>query len=424
MSILYPFLGSHTAESIGKSLLALLAEWKIPKERVHAIVSDNGANVKAGLRQAELPGIPCSIHTLQLVVELGLKAQRVIIDTVARLRKISGHFRHSALANERLHKMQISYNCPEHKMVQDVATRWDSTYNMISRAVEQKKSLVGYDSEFGLPERLSSNEWTIAEKLLVLLEPFQRTTKELSRNCSSLSQVIPFIEILKISLNDHTEDRGVQQAKEVMLESLTKRFEHVYSNKHFYIATLLDPRFKQTFFDQTTVDLATDEILILSAKVRVEPMESTAGCENAEDDVTNQDVTGFADDERQEEGESSSKRKKFDMWSTLSKVIADKKALQQPKDLEESVAKLELKKYLEEDVNDAVMMPLEFWTKNKERFPSICPIAYRFLSCPPSSVASESLFSTTGNIDSDKRRCLQTERIEMLAFLKRNANLI
>lgn len=72
--------------------------------------------------------------------------------------KIAGHFRHSSLANERLHQMQDTYKCAVNKMVQDVATRWDSTNNMVNKAVEQKKALVGYDSEFGLPERLSSNE--------------------------------------------------------------------------------------------------------------------------------------------------------------------------------------------------------------------------------------------------------------------------
>lgn len=65
-------------------------------------MSDNGANVKLGLRLAELPGIPCAIHTLQLVVNKGLQSQRVIIDTLSRARKIARHFNHSTQACERL----------------------------------------------------------------------------------------------------------------------------------------------------------------------------------------------------------------------------------------------------------------------------------------------------------------------------------
>lgn len=94
--------GSHTGEAISKAIKEILAEWSIPNSAVHAIVSDNGANVKAGLRMAELPGIPCSIHTLQLVVNEGLKSQRAIIDAVSRAKKIVGHFSHSALANDNL----------------------------------------------------------------------------------------------------------------------------------------------------------------------------------------------------------------------------------------------------------------------------------------------------------------------------------
>lgn len=94
--------GSHTAAAISEKMIAILEEWEIPADRVHAVVSDNGANVKAGLRAAALPGVPCTIHTLQLVVEKGLKSQRVIIDVIARMRRIVGHFKHSALANDRL----------------------------------------------------------------------------------------------------------------------------------------------------------------------------------------------------------------------------------------------------------------------------------------------------------------------------------
>lgn len=97
-----PFTGSHTGQAISDLLIKLLGEWSIPSEKVHAVVTDNGANVKCGLRIAELPGIPCAIHTLQLVVNKGLKAQRTIIDAISRSRKIAAHFKHSAGANERL----------------------------------------------------------------------------------------------------------------------------------------------------------------------------------------------------------------------------------------------------------------------------------------------------------------------------------
>lgn len=54
-------LASSTA--ISEALLSLLSKWDINSDQVHAVVTDNGANVKAGLRKAQLPGVPCTIHT-------------------------------------------------------------------------------------------------------------------------------------------------------------------------------------------------------------------------------------------------------------------------------------------------------------------------------------------------------------------------
>ena len=50
--------------------------------------------------------------------------------------------------------------------------------------------------------------------------------------------------------------------------------------------------------------------------------------------------------------------------------------------------------------------PLEYWKNNKQHFVILVALARKYLSAPPSSVASESLFSDVGIIDSNRRRCL------------------
>ena len=81
--------------------------------------------------------------------------------------------------------------------------------------------------------------------------------------------------------------------------------------------------------------------------------------------------------------------------------------------------------YLSEPVVDnpedqRFMNPFDYWRKNKERYFILAAMAKKYLSAPPSSVPSESLFSNTGIIDSSRRRCLLAEKIEMLTFIKRN----
>ena len=61
--------------------------------------------------------------------------------------------------------------------------------------------------------------------------------------------------------------------------------------------------------------------------------------------------------------------------------------------------------------------PLEHW-KNKQRYVILAALARKYLLVPLTSVASEFLFSDTGTIDSNRRKCLLAERLEMLTFLK------
>ena len=64
--------------------------------------------------------------------------------------------------------------------------------------------------------------------------------------------------------------------------------------------------------------------------------------------------------------------------------------------------------------------PLEYWKTNQHRYVILAALARKYLSAPLSSVASVSLFSDAGIIDSNRRRCLLAERLEILTFLKHN----
>ncbi|XP_045898758.1 basement membrane-specific heparan sulfate proteoglycan core protein-like, partial [Micropterus dolomieu] len=59
-----------------------------------------------------LHSLPCAAHTIQLVVNEGLLAQRSVADAVAVGRRIVGHFQHSALAYSRLEDIQMQLNMP------------------------------------------------------------------------------------------------------------------------------------------------------------------------------------------------------------------------------------------------------------------------------------------------------------------------
>ena len=76
--------------------------------------------------------------------------------------------------------------------------------------------------------------------------------------------------------------------------------------------------------------------------------------------------------------------------------------------------------YLKEKRIDIDQDPLEWWKVRAKTYPELSDFARSYLACPPSSVASERLFSGAGQIYDEKRSRLSAERAEKLLFLKFN----
>lgn len=80
--------------------------------------------------------------------------------------------------------------------------------------------------------------------------------------------------------------------------------------------------------------------------------------------------------------------------------------------------------YLKEKRLSADEDPLVWWRQNANLYPELSQLARAFLACPPTSVASERLFSGAGLIYDAKRSRLAAERAEKLLFIKYNLPII
>jgi len=65
------FSDRHTAQNIGDRLQTITRTWDIDY-KVTAVVSDNAANVIAGIRLTEYRHLSCFAHSLNLVVQKSL----------------------------------------------------------------------------------------------------------------------------------------------------------------------------------------------------------------------------------------------------------------------------------------------------------------------------------------------------------------
>ena len=68
--------------------------------------------------------------------------------------------------------------------------------------------------------------------------------------------------------------------------------------------------------------------------------------------------------------------------------------------------------------------PIEWWRQNCTRFPLLSVLAAQYMAAPRTSVASERLFSTAGDVLSDSRSRLLPDKAEQLIFLKINLPLL
>lgn len=397
------FTGSHTATAISATFENMFDTWKIDKSQVHAVVRDNAKNMAKAMKDSGLTSFGCMAHTLQLAVHEGVLSQRSISDVVAIGRKIVGHFKHSPLAYSRLQALQkTQLGVPLKRLQQDVPTRWNSTFYMLQSLLEQKRTLAAYSADYELPATINAHQWGLVENVLTLLSPFEQLTREISASEASAADVIPSVRALtRLLRKDVDTDRGVKTTKTTLLEAINKRFDQIEFDPIYSIATTLDPRYKDRYFDGDAKQRVRD---LIHAQLEMgQPGDEAHSAEAA--------------------GNPQQKRARTDeARSTLHDMfdeILEENGPERPR----SSASQQLDGYLAEVSIPRNESALEYWSNNHGRFPVLAQMARRYLSAPCTSTDSERLFSAASHIIDEKRNRLSCDKAEMLLFIKKNMPL-
>ena len=421
-----PFPDKHSADNIREMIQTTILDYNISFNKIHLIVSDNAPNMIKGIRETGISHLPCFLHTLQLVIHDCIFKQEILKEIISKAKKIVGHFRHSNLAYSKLYDLQLKHDVPQHKLIQDISTRWNSTFFMLERLFEQKTAIVMYCLEMPNLPILSANEWFVMEKVTKLLKIFHSSTLMLSKREALVSDIWPQIVFLKQFVKDASRDKsfsGLNATFDALILSLNERLKKYESNYDVIIATFLDPRYKNSLFKPQRNNLLHDEKIIEELVNRLKEIQT---CEQHDDEMDSLTLSDI-DDASESNNKDNHAGSNYDFNECISRYVSKSSKIKRQSSCSDKNLALSLSSEIDlyqSQVNaERNSDPVKWWKFKQEFFPLLKVLASKHLCSPPSSVESERLFSIGGNIYTPHRNCLKSDTGEELMFLCDNLRL-
>ncbi|KAG0156535.1 hypothetical protein PDIDSM_3716 [Penicillium digitatum] len=300
---------------------------------------------------------------------------RSISHTLNKVRYLAVYIRASPQRREAFVSLQPSEQAL--MPLQDVKTRWNSTFLMLRRAKRLRDFLGTFCIDYNCEEMaLNNDEWRQIDYLLCLTKPFYEYTLALSKTRDVTAHLV--FQIYNM-LFEHLE-KSIKQLqrkhvpwKQQMLSSLEAgrlKLDEYHSQTdhdrdHIYAtSTMLAPdnRFQFFFTDDWTKEWPTSQGLTVS---------------------------------------SPGSRPSTALHNLL-----------RPKSPKAKPVGDEITQYLDGDVVDSE--PLPFWRENHSRFPAIASLARDILTIPATGAGVERLFNTARDICHYRRGRMKAETIEEL----------
>ena len=323
-----PLSESHTGQNIQSWVKELLNEFDVDVKKVVCFVHDNGANIDLAARMLkdELGwySLGCAGHTLQLCVNNGLRINRSADRAIAAARRLVTHFRKSEPASRALKGRQADMRTPAHNLIQDVSSRWNSTFFMIERLLEQQWPVTAVLADTTVTKsndrnlELKRDQWDLLEGLKVVLHPLQVATTYLSAEYNiSVSALLPVLFGLVKSLEtSEDESSNIRQIKAAISNEIEQRWHlqslTTQSSNVILISTLLDPQFKQCKFLCTQKQLELKVTLAALLTENGQSQEKQTQSSQAKSQATALDL--LLGDESSSDGESDQRLDEVDFF--------------------------------------------------------------------------------------------------------------
>ena len=176
-------------------------------------------------------------------------------------RALVTHANHSVTFNKKLFECQKRYQSKEHDsqcltLIQDVPTRWNSTFLMADRILALMPSLKHILVDMTIAGvNFQADDWKLLSQVVEVLRIFHDVTVEMSKVEASISVAIPIVNMIldQLKPSDGKEDHGIKQWKRDLASEVRRMFGermvgdrsrvgglNIEQNDIFRLATLLD----------------------------------------------------------------------------------------------------------------------------------------------------------------------------------------
>ncbi|XP_038141170.1 E3 SUMO-protein ligase ZBED1-like [Cyprinodon tularosa] len=370
----------HFAENVAEDFESVTEAWEIT-QKVTTIGTDSARTMIAAMTQLTFQHMPCIAHMVQRTITVCL-SDSGFTATLARCRKIVGHFKHSPSNTEELHNEQTQLGQDNEPLIQDVPTRWNSTLLMVSRLLKNqdavKATLAKQKHKLTM---LNAAEWDRLQRLETLLSPCRDVTELLGgENYVSCSVVLPVLRHLTRTMKASDDDPAyVVKFKAAFEKDLSQR-EDALNHRFLQVATALDPRFK----DLKCLPRGERGEVWTSIEALVQQQPGRATPECTEEPAWKRSLLLYNSDSESED---------------------------------EDGPKGAVARYKAEPTISERDCPLQWWSTHERAHPQLSVLARKYLGSPATSVPCERLFSLAGNIVQKKRAALSSENVNRLVCL-------
>ena len=228
---------SHTSENLSEVLTSAISEWNLQRyDQNPSLTTDNASNIVNAPKEAELsPHVRCVAHTINVATQQGLKISQM--DRIlGRIRHIVSFFNRSTTAMAVLKSKQSLLQLPQHKLINDVPTRWNSPYGTVQQFLKQQAVIEAVPLTKDMKKNakdvhfLSEDDISAAESVIKVLGPIKTITTILcDEKTPTGSMIHPLKEMMIQQMKVSDDDiMLVKEVKTAIAEDLDARFGKNY----------------------------------------------------------------------------------------------------------------------------------------------------------------------------------------------------